>query len=97
MKKEKETNKDSSVLLLFYYLAPQQSDSIVTSVFMQFTFGDKGDVYPLDESVLPVTEKEKRQEGKRCIGPRMNSPLSPKVNCMHHDVRMESLCCNRKA
>ena len=38
---------------------------------MRFTFGDKGEVYLLDESVLPVNEKEKRQEGKRSIGPRI--------------------------
>ena len=38
---------------------------------MQFTFGDKREVYLLDESVLPVTEKEWRREGKRSIGPRI--------------------------
>ena len=38
---------------------------------MQFTFGDKGEVHLLDESVLPVTEKERRGEGKSSIGPRM--------------------------
>ena len=31
----------SSILILFYYLAPQQNDSIVMSRCMQFTFGDK--------------------------------------------------------
>ena len=31
---------------------------------MQFTFGDKKEVYLLDESILPVTEKERRQKGK---------------------------------
>ena len=35
---------------------------------MQFTFEDKGEVY---ESVLPVTKKESRQEGKSTFGPRM--------------------------
>ena len=38
---------------------------------MQFTFGDKGKVYLLDEGVLPVTGKERRGEGKKSIGPRM--------------------------
>ena len=38
---------------------------------MQFTFGDKGEVHLLDESVLPVTEKERKGEGKSSIGPRM--------------------------
>ena len=31
---------------------------------MQFTLGDKREFYLLDESALPVTEKESRQEGK---------------------------------
>ena len=38
---------------------------------MQFTFGDKREAHLLDESFLPVTEKEKRGEGKSSIGPRM--------------------------
>ena len=38
---------------------------------MQFTFGEKREVSLLDESVLPLTEKERRREGKRSIGPRM--------------------------
>ena len=43
----------------------------MTSQCMQFTFGDKGEIYLLDESLVPVTEKERRREGKRRIGPRM--------------------------
>ena len=35
----------SSLCMLFYYLAPLQNDSIVTSRCMQFTFGDKREVY----------------------------------------------------
>ena len=35
------------------------------------TFGDKREAHLLDESVLPVTEKERRSEGKSSIGPRM--------------------------
>ena len=50
--------------MLFYYLAPLQNDSIVTSQCMQFTFGDKREVYLLDESALPVTKKESMREGK---------------------------------
>ena len=38
---------------------------------MQFGFGDKGEVYLLDESVLPVTGKERRREGKSSISPRI--------------------------
>ena len=38
---------------------------------MHFTFGDKGEVYLLNKSVLLVTEKERRREGKRSIGPGM--------------------------
>ena len=49
----------SCMTLLFYYLrAPLQNDAVVTSGCMQFTLGDKREVYLLDESVLPVTEKE---------------------------------------
>ena len=29
--------------LFFYYLAPLQNDTVVTSQCMQFTFGDKGE------------------------------------------------------
>ena len=32
---------------------------------MQFTFGDKSEVYLLDESALPVTEKESMQKGNK--------------------------------
>ena len=38
---------------------------------MQFTLGDKREVHLLDESVLPVTEKERRGEGEGSISPRM--------------------------
>ena len=38
---------------------------------MQFTLGDKGEVHLLDESVLPVNEKERRGEGKSSIGPKL--------------------------
>ena len=33
---------------------------------MQFIFGDKGEVYLLDKSVLPLTEK-KKERGKRAL------------------------------
>ena len=45
---------------------------------MQFTFGDKREVYLQGESALPVTEKESMPKGK--------PSLDPKVNCMHRDV-----------
>ena len=55
---------ESSLLFLFYYLAPLQNDALVTSRGVQFIFGDKREVYLLDESALPVTEKESMREGK---------------------------------
>ena len=61
----------SSILMLFYYLTPLKNDSILMSRCMQFTLGDEREVYLLDESALPVTEKESMREGKRSIGPRM--------------------------
>ena len=61
----------SSILMLFYYLASLQNNSIVTSQCMQFIFGDKREVYLLEESALPVTKKESMQERKRSIGPRV--------------------------
>ena len=50
--------------MLFYYLAPLQNDCIMMSQFMQFTFGDKREVYLLDEIVLPVIEKKGGERGK---------------------------------
>ena len=52
---------------------------------MQFTFGDEREVYLLDESALPVTEKESMREGKRSIGPGnlssfLNAQSFPKFN-----------------
>ena len=37
--------KDSSMLMLFQYLAPLQNDRLVMSQCMQFTFEDKREVY----------------------------------------------------
>ena len=54
----------SSMLLLFYYLAPLQNDAVVMSGCMQFTFGDKGEFICWTESALSVTGKESKQEGK---------------------------------
>ena len=64
-----------------------QNDSIVTSQCMQFTFGDKGEVYLLDKSVLPVTGKERRGEGKSSIGTRMKYG-----HANHYDVTIVSFC-----
>ena len=44
------------VYLCFLLLSPLQYDTTVMSRCMQFTFGDKKEVYLLDESALPVTE-----------------------------------------
>ena len=55
---------------------------------MQFTFGDKREVHLLDESVLPVTEKERRGEGKSSIGPRMKyGHANHKSNCPYTNGR----------
>ena len=43
----------------------------VMSRCLQFTFGDKGEVYMLDESALPVTEKDSKLERKKSISPRI--------------------------
>ena len=59
------------VWLLFYYLAPIQNDAVMTLRCVQFPLGDKREVYLLDESALPVMEKESMREGKITIGPRM--------------------------
>ena len=56
--------------LWFLLLSPPAKYSIVTSQYMQFTFGDKREVYLLDESAPPVTEKESMREEKRSISPR---------------------------
>ena len=76
--------------MLFYYLAPLQNDSIVTSRCMQFTFGDKGEVYLLDKSALPVPEKQSMREGKRSIGPRMKYLLE--VNSITITYRVHTSC-----
>ena len=56
---------------------------------MQFILGDKGENL-LDESVLPVTEKERRGEGKSSIGPRMKyRHANHKLNCPYTNKR----CC----
>ena len=36
--------RNSSVLLIFYYLAPLLNDCLVTSQCTQFTFGDKREI-----------------------------------------------------
>ena len=38
--------------MLFYNLAPLQNDCLVMPQCMQFTFGDKGEVYLLDSIIL---------------------------------------------
>ena len=53
----------SSMTLLFYYLAPLQNDTVVTSQCMQFTFRDKGAAW----SACDWKRKEGR--GKKSISP----------------------------
>ena len=50
---------------------------------MQFTSGDKREVYLLDESALPVNEKERRREGKRSICPRMKYGRTNHISVPH--------------
>ena len=52
---------------------------------MQFTCGDKREVHLLDESVLAVSEKERRGEGKSTIGPRMKygHPNHERLSTLH--------------
>ena len=67
--------------LLLYYLARLQTDAVVTSQCAQLTLGDKGEVYLLDESVLPVTEKESKRKGKKSNSARMNRPTGKPLSC----------------
>ena len=55
----------------FYLLSPLLKYCLVMSQCVQFTFGDKGKVYLMDESALPVTEKERKREGKIASYKRM--------------------------
>ena len=65
---------------------------------MQFTFGDKGEVYLLDESAQPVTEKERRGEKKSSISPRMKyghanlKPFSPYAEGAAYVIKIVSFC-----
>ena len=65
--------RQSSLLLLFYYLAPLINDCLVMSRWIQFTFGDKREVcLPVGrECTLLVTRKESMRKRKKSIGPRM--------------------------
>ena len=63
---------NSSILMLFYYLAPLQNDSIMMSRCMQFTFEDEREVYLLDDSALPVAKNQSMWEGKRSPVPLIN-------------------------
>ena len=49
---------------------------------MQFTFGDKREVYLLDESALPLNKKESMREGKRRMkyGHASLSSFNPNTN-----------------
>ena len=58
---------NSSMTLLFYYLATLQNVTVVTSRCVQFTFGDKG-VVTCQIRECPVTDKEGKREGKNRTG-----------------------------
>ena len=45
--------------------------AVLTSRCVQFTYGDKREVYLLDENALPVTKKEGMRKGKKSLGPRI--------------------------
>ena len=49
---------------------------IICCYYYLLLFGDKREVYLLDESAQPVTEKESMGEEKGSIGPRMKYGLS---------------------
>ena len=55
------------VWLCFYYKALLQNDTVVMSRCVQFTFGDKGDVYLLDKSAYLWRKKRvcKREKNRR--------------------------------
>ena len=68
-----KTNSEEYYDLAFYYLAPLLNDTLVTSQCVQFTFGDKGDIKLLDESALPVTEKEIMRKWALALGWNMDT------------------------
>ena len=66
-----------------------QNDSTVTSQCMKFIFGDEKEVYLLDKSVLPVTEKKVCKRGKKRIGPGMKyGHANPSSFCAHTNERV---------
>ena len=46
---------------LFYYLAPRQNDTVVTSQCMQFTLGDKGEANCLIRE-CPTCDRKREEE-----------------------------------
>ena len=83
--------------MLFYYFAPLQNDTIVMSYCMQFILGDKREVHLLNDSVLPVTEKERRREGKVALALAWNMDTEIIIQFAHiqtegaaYDVTMVS-------
>ena len=55
----------SSISMLFYYLAPVQNNSIVTSRWVQFIFGDKGELTWRGDHIYKKNSALKLQ----CYGP----------------------------
>ena len=57
-----QTKRVSSMLLLFYYLAPLQNDALVMSHCTAVCFGGKREARLQDESALHVNEKVSNDE-----------------------------------
>ena len=56
---------NSSMTLLFYYLAPLQNDTIVMSLCMQFNFGDKGEATYLIRECPTCDLKRRDRRGEK--------------------------------
>ena len=61
---------DSSMFILFYYLALKQNYMPVTSLCMQLYLSGERGKHQCDGSALPVPKKEKHWEGLNDIGPK---------------------------
>ena len=87
----------SVVCVCFFHLDPAQNDALVTSGCVHFIFCRGRELKPTDESVLPVTAKERKREGKRSIGPRLknecaNSPSTKnkvRASWRHKPVKLK--------
>ena len=78
--------------MLFYYLAPLQNNTIMTSLCMQFIFGDKGVVYLLYESVLPVTGKKGGEREKVTSALGWNMDMQVIIQFAHVQTEGAAYC-----